>query len=69
MIAYVIGYCYRYGTFYLAYLCNAGNSDIQWCFSQVKGTLDDDVTEGKYLPAVRYNLHIEKLQASKLILE
>ena len=25
----------------------AGNSDIQWCFSQVKGTLDDNVTEGK----------------------
>ena len=25
----------------------AGNSDIQWCFSQVKGTLDDDVTEGE----------------------
>lgn len=24
-----------------------GNSDIQWCFSQVKGTLDDDVTEGE----------------------
>ena len=24
-----------------------GNSDIQWCFSQVKGTLDDNVTEGK----------------------
>ena len=25
----------------------AGSSDIQWCFSQVKGTLDDDVTDGK----------------------
>nr|CAD7574652.1 unnamed protein product [Timema californicum] len=26
----------------------AGNGgDTQWCFSQVKGTLDDDVTEGK----------------------
>ncbi|KAG5313383.1 2ABA phosphatase, partial [Acromyrmex insinuator] len=23
------------------------NGDIQWCFSQVKGTLEDDVTEGK----------------------
>lgn len=23
-----------------------GNGEIQWCFSQVKGTLDDDVTEG-----------------------
>lgn len=27
----------------------SGNGDIQWCFSQVKGTLDDDVTEGKFL--------------------
>lgn len=26
----------------------AGNGDIQWCFSQVKGTLDDDVSEGEY---------------------
>lgn len=25
-----------------------GNGDIQWCFSQVKGTLDDDVTEGRF---------------------
>ncbi|EZA59324.1 Protein phosphatase PP2A 55 kDa regulatory subunit [Ooceraea biroi] len=24
------------------------NGDIQWCFSQVKGTLEDDVTEGKF---------------------
>lgn len=26
-----------------------GNGEIQWCFSQVKGTLDDDVTEGKFI--------------------
>jgi len=25
-----------------------GNGDIQWCFSQVKGTLEDDVTEGEF---------------------
>lgn len=25
-----------------------GNSDIQWCFSQVKGTLEDDATEGMH---------------------
>ena len=31
------------------WLCVSGNSDIQWCFSQVKGTLDDDVTEGGFL--------------------
>ncbi len=23
------------------------NGEIQWCFSQVKGTLDDEITEGK----------------------
>lgn len=23
---------------------------MQWCFSQVKGTLDEDLTEGKNLP-------------------
>lgn len=28
----------------------AGNGDTQWYFSQVKGTLDDDVTEGELLP-------------------
>jgi hypothetical protein len=26
---------------------SAGNGELQWCFSQVKGTLDDDVTEGE----------------------
>lgn len=30
------------------FVSNLGSSDIQWCFSQVKGTLDDDVTEGKF---------------------
>uniref|UniRef100_A0A8I5N5K5 Uncharacterized protein n=1 Tax=Papio anubis TaxID=9555 RepID=A0A8I5N5K5_PAPAN len=24
-----------------------GGNDIQWCFSQVKGAVDDDVAEGK----------------------
>lgn len=24
-----------------------GNTDVQWCFSQVKGAIDDDVAEGK----------------------
>ena len=27
------------------FLGNGG--DIQWCFSQVKGTIEEDVTEGK----------------------
>lgn len=26
-----------------------GSSDVQWCFSQVKGAMDDDVAEGKSL--------------------
>lgn len=26
----------------------SGNGgEIQWCFSQVKGTMEDDITEGK----------------------
>lgn len=29
------------------YPLSAGNGELQWCFSQVKGTLDDDVTEGE----------------------
>jgi len=33
----------------------AGNSDIQWCFSQVKGTLDDDVTEADIISCVEFN--------------
>uniref|UniRef100_A0A3Q0SHJ0 Uncharacterized protein n=1 Tax=Amphilophus citrinellus TaxID=61819 RepID=A0A3Q0SHJ0_AMPCI len=24
-----------------------GSNDVQWCFSQVKGAIDDDVAEGK----------------------
>lgn len=27
-----------------------GGNDVQWCFSQVKGAIDDDVAEGEYLP-------------------
>lgn len=30
----------------MSFLFNAGNGETQWCFSQVKGALDDDVTEG-----------------------
>lgn len=26
-----------------------GDGNIQWCFSQVKGAMDDDVAEGKSL--------------------
>lgn len=27
--------------------CPAGGNDLQWCFSQVKGAVDEDVAEGK----------------------
>lgn len=29
------------------FLGAGGGNDIQWCFSQVKGAVDDDVAEGK----------------------
>lgn len=32
-----------------------GNGDVQWCFSQVKGTLDDDVTEADIISCVEFN--------------
>lgn len=25
-----------------------GSSDIQWCFSQVKGTIEEEITDGMY---------------------
>lgn len=46
IIADVIGYQHFSG-YTKSFVFFAGNGDIQWCFSQVKGTLDDDVTEGK----------------------
>lgn len=27
--------------------CPAGGNDFQWCFSQVKGAVDEDVAEGE----------------------
>ena len=38
---------YRNSRLNMEYKTASSSSDIQWCFSQVKGTLDDDVTEGK----------------------
>ncbi|XP_037780529.1 serine/threonine-protein phosphatase 2A 55 kDa regulatory subunit B alpha isoform isoform X2 [Penaeus monodon] len=32
-----------------------GNGEIQWCFSQVKGTLDDDVSEADIISCVEFN--------------
>jgi serine/threonine-protein phosphatase 2A regulatory subunit B len=33
----------------------AGNGEIQWCFSQVKGMLDDDVTDADIISCVEFN--------------
>ena len=33
----------------------SGSSEVQWCFSQVKGTLDDDVTEADIISCVEFN--------------
>lgn len=35
-----LGFVFRAGA-------GGGNSDVQWCFSQVKGAIDDDVAEGE----------------------
>ncbi len=34
---------------------SGASSDIQWCFSQVKGTLEDDVTEADIISCVEFN--------------
>jgi len=33
----------------------AAGSEVQWCFSQVKGTLEDDVTEADIISCVEFN--------------
>ena len=33
----------------------SGSSEVQWAFSQVKGTLDDDVTEADIISCVEFN--------------
>lgn len=38
---------YFYLTSVLFLGAGGGGNDIQWCFSQVKGAVDDDVAEGK----------------------
>lgn len=32
---------------FLAAGAGGGGNDVQWCFSQVKGAIDDDVAEGE----------------------
>lgn len=33
----------------------AGNGDKSWCFSQIKGALDDDVTDADIISCVEFN--------------
>lgn len=32
-----------------------GNGDTSWCFSQIKGVLDDDVTDADIISCVEFN--------------
>lgn len=32
-----------------------GNGEIPWCFSQIKGALDDDVTDADIISCVEFN--------------
>uniref|UniRef100_A0A8C8ENC0 Serine/threonine-protein phosphatase 2A 55 kDa regulatory subunit B n=1 Tax=Oncorhynchus tshawytscha TaxID=74940 RepID=A0A8C8ENC0_ONCTS len=34
---------------------NGGSNDVQWCFSQVKGAIDDDVAEADIISTVEFN--------------
>lgn len=33
----------------------AGNGEASWCFSQIKGALDDDVTDADIISCVEFN--------------
>lgn len=33
----------------------AGNGETSWCFSQIKGALDDDVTDADIISCVEFN--------------
>ncbi|XP_037660069.1 serine/threonine-protein phosphatase 2A 55 kDa regulatory subunit B delta isoform isoform X1 [Choloepus didactylus] len=35
--------------------CPAGGNDFQWCFSQVKGAIDEDVAEADIISTVEFN--------------
>lgn len=43
-----------YFIFYLIFLFK-GNGEIPWCFSQIKGALDDDVTDADIISCVEFN--------------
>lgn len=41
--------------FVFVLLPGAGNGDKSWCFSQIKGALDDDVTDADIISCVEFN--------------
>ena len=43
------------------FLSAEDGGEVQWCFSQVKGTLDEDLTEGKILNSLRLKAIYRKL--------
>uniref|UniRef100_A0A3B3DSM9 Serine/threonine-protein phosphatase 2A 55 kDa regulatory subunit B n=1 Tax=Oryzias melastigma TaxID=30732 RepID=A0A3B3DSM9_ORYME len=43
--------------------CGAAGGDMQWCFSQVKGAIDDDVAEADIISTVEFN-HTGELLAT-----
>lgn len=36
-------------------LCISGHGETSWCFSQIKGALDDDVTDADIISCVEFN--------------
>lgn len=36
-------------------LLSTGNGEASWCFSQIKGALDDDVTDADIISCVEFN--------------
>jgi len=41
----------------IIWLCSvfSGNGEASWCFSQIKGALDDDVTDADIISCVEFN--------------
>lgn len=42
---------YNFGSPFLS----TGNGEASWCFSQIKGALDDDVTDADIISCVEFN--------------
>lgn len=41
--------------YYILFIFFVGNGDKSWCFSQIKGALDDDVTDADIISCVEFN--------------